>query len=304
MISKELRIGILTLAGLVVGYFGFNFLKGSPLLNNGNSFYCQYGNVDGLHTGSKVVLNGYPVGRVNEIFLSTEGNNALMVKFTVNNPDIKVPSNTLAAIVSMDLFGSKAIDLKMGDSRNYAVSGDTLSGTEAGGMFDEIQKKIEPYEEDFQDIKTKLDTTLLSLNATIKNLNGMLSAEGQKVSSIMSNVNSITSNLEKNNAHISATLENVHSLSDSLTAIEFKEMLKTADSALSNANQAMAKLNSDSGTIGKLLNDSTLYYNLNKSSVALEALLVDLKANPERYVQVSLIERKDKSQKKKKKEEK
>lgn len=304
MISKEFKIGILTLTGLVVGYFGFNFLKGSPLLNNGNSFYCQYANVDGLHTGSKVVLNGYPVGRVNDIFLSADGKNVLMVKFTVNNPDIKVPANTLASIVNMDIFGSKAIDLQMGDSRSYANSGDTLLGKEAQDMFAEIQNKIEPYEQDIQDLKTKLDTTLLSLNTTINNLNGILSAEGPKVSSIMSNVNSITSNLEQNNAHISATLENMHAVSDSLKAVEFREMLKKADAALSSANQAMAKLNSDTGTVGKLLTDSSLYHNLNKSSVALEALLVDLKSNPKRYVQVSLIERKDKSEKKNRKEEK
>lgn len=301
MMSKELKIGLLTLTGIVVAYFGFNYLKGSPLLNNGNIFYSEYSNVDGLHVGSKVVLNGFPIGRVNEIYLSPSGSNTLIVKYTVNNPDIVIPQNTIAAIISTDLFGSKAINLNMGSSAAQVQSGDTLAGTEAGGMFDEIEKKIEPYEQDFQDLKTKLDTTLLGLNQTIATLNEMLSAEGQKIAVIMSNVASITNNLEANNAHISGTLENMHSLSDSLTAIEFKEMLATADSALTSANQAMAKLNSDSGTVGKLLNDSSLYYNLNQSSIALEALLVDLKANPKRYVQVSLIERKDKSEKKNKK---
>ena len=66
---KEIKVGILTLIGLIIAYLGFNYLKGNSLFNKGFTFYSIYQDVEGLHVGSKVVLNGYPIGKVKTITL-------------------------------------------------------------------------------------------------------------------------------------------------------------------------------------------------------------------------------------------
>jgi phospholipid/cholesterol/gamma-HCH transport system substrate-binding protein len=49
--------------------------------------------------------------------------------------------------------------------------------------------------------------------------------------------------------------------------------------------------------MGKLLKSDSLYRNLNASSASLNALLVDFKANPKRYVNFSVFGRKEKKAK-------
>ena len=74
-------------------------------------------------------------------------------------------------------------------------------------------------------------------------------------------------------------------------------MQATVDSVnqtLANVNAFTAKLNSDKGTLGLLLNDPSLYRNLNATMSSADSLLIDLRQHPKRYVHFSLFGRKDK----------
>ena len=51
----------------------------------------------------------------------------------------------------------------------------------------------------------------------------------------------------------------------------------------------MQKINRGEGTMGMLINNDSLYVALEKSATDLDKLLIDLKANPKRYVQISLF---------------
>ena len=52
----------------------------------------------------------------------------------------------------------------------------------------------------------------------------------------------------------------------------------------------MDKIERGEGTMGMLINNDSLYNNLNKSSVDLDKLLVDLRENPKRYLHYSLFD--------------
>jgi phospholipid/cholesterol/gamma-HCH transport system substrate-binding protein len=66
------------------------------------------------------------------------------------------------------------------------------------------------------------------------------------------------------------------------------------DATLANVQQLTDRLNSTNGTAGLLLNDPSLYTNLNATMLNASKLLEDLKANPKRYVHFSLFGKKDK----------
>ena len=125
----------------------------------------------------------------------------------------------------------------------------------------------------------------------------MLIQEQGKIGAITSNVTAITQNLEDNNAHISGTLANLHQLSDSLNQADVKRILDNAGIAVANMKEAMEKVNNGSGTMGKLINDSSLYINLNNSAKDLDLLMKDLNENPRRYVHFSVFGGKDKEDK-------
>lgn len=291
---KEIKVGLLALIGFIVAYLGFNYLKGNSLFNKGLTFYSVYQDVEGLHVGSKVVLNGYPIGKVKQITFLNGGSGRLLAEYVVTDESIQVPKNTVAQILSTDIFGSKAVNLLVGDSPDLARKGDTLQSSEAESMFAAIDERIEPYEIQIKSLLKNVDTLLASVKITVANLNGMLIEERGNINEITTNMASITKNIDDNNEHISSSLANIHSLTDSLSQADIKAILDNANIAVISMKEAMDKLNNGSGTMGKMMNDSSLYVNLNKSATDLDLLLKDMKDHPKRYVHFSVWGGKDK----------
>jgi phospholipid/cholesterol/gamma-HCH transport system substrate-binding protein len=294
---KEIKVGILTLIGLVVAWFGFNYLKGNSLFNKGYTFYSVYQDVEGLHVGSKVVLNGYPIGKVKTIQFLGGGSGRLVAEYVVTDESIEISENTVAQVLSTDLFGSKAINLIIGDASTLALTGDTLESKDAEGMMSEINRRIAPYEEKAKTLLESVDTLLQTVQISLDGLNEIMSAEKSNINQITSNLASATANLKANNDHISSSLENIHTLTDSLSQADINQILDNANLAVLSMKEAMDKLNNGTGTMGKLMNDSSLYVNLNKSAADLDVLLKDMQENPRRYVHFSVWGGKDKGKK-------
>jgi phospholipid/cholesterol/gamma-HCH transport system substrate-binding protein len=59
----------------------------------------------------------------------------------------------------------------------------------------------------------------------------------------------------------------------------------------------LTQINQGQGSLGKLTKNDSLYNNLNQFAADLDALVVDLKANPKRYVSISVFGRKEKKPK-------
>ena len=117
-----------------------------------------------------------------------------------------------------------------------------------------------------------------------------MQSESARVSEILRNINSITANLSDNNEEISNILGNFSAISDSLRGASLGEMLTNVDNILAHVDTIFAKINRGEGTIGALVNDNDLYYNLNQVSENLNRLLVEFRYNPRRFINLSLID--------------
>jgi len=111
----------------------------------------------------------------------------------------------------------------------------------------------------------------------------------------MNNVNSFTKNLSDNNEKVSRTLGNVEKTTDQLAKADITGSVAQMKLALEKLNTVMGKLESQDGSLGKLINDKALYTNLNNTVHSANILLDDLRMHPKRYVQVSVFGKKDKS---------
>jgi phospholipid/cholesterol/gamma-HCH transport system substrate-binding protein len=67
------------------------------------------------------------------------------------------------------------------------------------------------------------------------------------------------------------------------------ETLLNANNAVSDLQQVVNKINAGQGSLGLLVNDQQLYNNLNQAAANLDQLMIDLKANPKRYVHFSIF---------------
>ena len=152
-----------------------------------------------------------------------------------------------------------------------------------------------------QQMLPKMDSILISLNklladpalaATLHNtqvITENLTVTTNQINQLMKNdIPQLTGKLN----HIS---DNFVTISDNLAQTDYNAMLQRVDATLASFASITDKLNNKDNNLGLLLNDSTLYYNLNRTSSNAADLLEDLKTHPKRYVHFSLFGRKDDS---------
>ena len=68
-----------------------------------------------------------------------------------------------------------------------------------------------------------------------------------------------------------------------------KQTLDNANKAVASLQDAITKINNGNGSLGQLINDKTMYKNLTDATANLNALFIDLKAHPGRYVSFSVF---------------
>lgn len=319
-ISKEFKIGTIVLVSIVLLVFGVNYLKGISLFLNQRTYHALYENVDGLGPSNPVILNGFKIGQVRTVGFHSSGAGTLVVAFNIDKPELKIPENSTARIFSSDLFGSKAIELILGDSPNEATVGDTLISDVQVGIADAVRIELVPLKQKtdqliesvdvilesiqavFEDDATKglpqsfesLQRTLANLEQTSKRLDRTMAANTSKINNIFESVDSIAMNLSANSGRITNIIQNVEQISDSLTQIQFATTFAKADQALSEFTEIIEKINEGDGSLALLLNTDSLHQSLIQTNQEVQYLIDDFYMNPWKYVHVSIFGKKPK----------
>ena len=286
--TKEVRIALVAIVGLVVLYFGMNFLKGMSLLANDNTYYVKFKDISGLSASNPIFADGYQVGVVKDIVYDYETNGDVVVKFDVNNT-MRIPKGSSAEIVS-DLMGNVKMNLLLANNpRERVEPGDTIIGAINGGAMGKLAAMLPTFER----MLPKLDSIVSSLNAILAD---------PAIRQSLANVQTITSNLtvttrELNNmmaGKANNVLDNTERLTANLAAVDVAGTMAKVDKTLAEVETFTAKLNSNDGSLGLLMNDPSLYYNLTSTMGSADSLLIDLRQHPKRYVHFSLFGKKDK----------
>ena len=307
--TKELKIGFVAILTIAVLFVGLNYLKGLNVLNNNRDFHAAYNNVGGLKEGSPVLLNGYQVGMVSNVSLLTNDNQKILVTVSIEE-DFEIPDNTVLKIVNQDLMGTKSIDLVLGNSLVFAISGDTLTSGIQGSLQDEVNAQILPLKIKTEELIGSIDSVMRivtivldkgarenlsnsfeSLEQTFQLMAQTMSKVDEIVDQNDERISSIVKNLEDNNDAIAGILRNFSAISDDIAKSDIKGLL-------TNLSEISNSINDSEGSLGMLINDKDFYSNLENTSKELESLIKDIKENPRRYVGFSIIGGKSKSQRK------
>lgn len=304
---KSLKVGIVSLVTIFLLYFGINFLKGINVMNNGRVLNAYYEDIAGLTEGNSITVKGHKIGTITNITFDSERDNLLKVSLNIEN-DIEIPVNTIAKIVSIDLMGTKGISLVLGDSSLMVVSGDELSSSIESSLQDEVNAQIIPLKikteeligsidsvmtvitsvlnKDARESLSKslisLDQTFTTLSKTLLVVDKMIRDNKENVDLTMSNFASVSNNLNESNKEIKNIISNFSSISDSLVKADVLSTFNKIDKITNTINKG-------DGSLGKLISDKSIYINLESATKELEELIKDMKINPERYINFSII---------------
>ncbi len=296
--SKEIQIALVAIAGLLVLYFGLHFLKGMTLFSGDNKYYVKFKDVSGLSVASPIFANGYRVGVVEEIMFDYQNTGEIVAAIDVDT-ELSVPKGSRAEIAT-DLMGNVKVLLVLGNAADGMVApGDTITGCQQVGAMGKAADMIPAV----QQMLPKLDSILASVNTLLAD---------PAIANSLHNVDQITADLTRTSHDLSlltaqlnrqmpqmlqnadGVLANTNQITKDISNMDFAATMTSVNTTLKNVEQMTAALNSREGTLGLLMRDPSLYYNLNSTMMHADSLMLDLKQHPKRYVHFSVFGKKDK----------
>lgn len=313
--SKEWKIGMVSVAIIAVFVWVCFFLAGKNILSSENTYYSVFENSGGINISSPVVVNGKKVGRVSAIEFVSETDHRIKIALGIKKK-YQIPEGTVASLESFGIMTGSGIVLHLGDSPEMMKSGGYMQGQQ----IPDLLAQLAPMETTISSILGSLDSilgkvnsvldekavgdlgeSLAALHATLKNTEGitseanaLLQQNRPRVNKMLANMESISNMLKDKESDLASAIANFSQISDTLASAGIGEAVHSLKASLQQTENLLSKVNAGEGSVGQLLNNDTLYDNLEQSTKQLKLLLQDLRINPERYVHISVFGRKEK----------
>jgi phospholipid/cholesterol/gamma-HCH transport system substrate-binding protein len=304
-ISHEVKIGITALITILVFIWLYNFLKGKDLFSSTSHYYVIYDKVGGLAESSPVEVNGYKVGVVQSIRFIDPESGRLLVTLSVDK-GFKLPEHTVAEITTATLIAGMKIQFVYGEGPGTYSGGDTIPGRLAESIVTKLENELVPLKNKVTDLISVVDSVIGSINDVMDpqfraNLrsgvaslsNSARNIEESELKETLENINKFTQMLAENSDKLTSTFSSLETIADTLAAADLFNSVNDLKSGLEKAAVLIDNLNEGHGTAGQLMTNDSLYKNLSSSLGSLNLLLLDLKANPKRYVHFSLFGKKN-----------
>ena len=313
--AKEIKVGLLIIVASALLYLGLNYLKGNNPFKQEIFYFVKYKKIEGLELSSPVTINGVKVGKVKQINFQGNDIRNIIVKISLSN-NYQIPDSSTARIYSLDLMGSKGIQIVLSDNEKFYTVGDTMLSSIEMNLSEQVSAQVAPLKKKTEELMGGIDSILVkieyifnktnranidksfeaikrtfqNLERTSVTLDTLMTNEKHRLHNIFVNIESITSNFKDNNEKLSSIIDNFDNLSDSLSKAEIVSTINNANNALISVNTILTKIEKGEGSMGMLINNDSLYNSLNNSAEDLDKLLIDLRENPKRYLHYSVFD--------------
>lgn len=305
-ISNEAKVGITVLFAAIVAVIGFRFMSDIPIVGQPMIITADFDRADGLSGGSLVYIRGVRVGSVRSVALTPETRVNVTMRI---DSDIPIPDNSVARLTSLGLVEGKSIVIDPGSSLQFLSTGDRITGLYDESVMEVLGQKGEELGDDVSNAVAELNQFLRQLNETLSD-DTRLSLD-QTLQNTMRTTERIASILTGKQDEIDLAIEagsRMLSQMDTLVTdsrprvdslmITLEEGIRELETvrmelemASASLNEILAKINAGDGTLGRLLNDPSLYENIDSLTVELNALIRGINENPGRYLRhMSIID--------------
>lgn len=298
LFRKEMVIGLTVLVMLLILFFGIDYLKGINVFRPANYYFATYENVEGLAKSAPVTVNGFKVGLVRDIEYEFDNPGHIRVELSLDK-QLKVPVGT-RAVLTTDMLGTSTIALDLAQGNNYHNIGDRLVAVKSKGLMDGITGDVMPA---LSDMVPRIDSlltavTALAANPALANSIGSLERVMANLETTTNTLNTamrpvprIVDNASLAMSDVKVIAANLNRISADLAEVASAVKVMPLDSTMNNIHMMSRnlltlseQLNDPNSSLGLLMNDPSLYNNINNSAAHIDSILIDLKRQPKRYI--------------------
>ncbi|MBN2227533.1 MAG: MCE family protein [candidate division Zixibacteria bacterium] len=301
----ELKVGIV-IAIAIVTLLWASFTGGGTSIFEVKTGYVTYvSNANGLVAGAPVWLAGVEVGNVKSIeFVNLDSARRIELRFTVKK--------SLQHMVTQDAGVKLGTIGLMGDKYLEVVPGSLdLPLIEPDGYVPNIPAG------DLSSVFAEGEQTMVSARGMVENLTDltgrMRAGEGtvgqlftndtlfHEMTTLLASLTLLIDDLQKNQERITQSIESVSgNLSEITTRVNSNTgtlgklisdpgVYNNIHSSTGRIDSILAKVNRGDGTAGALVNDAELYDEVRNLIVRIENLVADIEKNPRKYFKFSVF---------------
>ncbi len=305
-IGNEVKVAVTISVALIIAFLGFRYMSDLPVFRQSQRVYTYFEKVDGLNPGSYININGVKVGSVKRIELVDTDSVRVTMTF---NLGVDIPRNSVAYLQSSGLFDDKGIVIKTGDSPETVPYEGRIEGVYEGGMLETLKDEGEQLSDDFSQSFGKLNTLLEKLNrvmsegnqekvdrmlddlkVTTGEISELMKRKRGELESSIEHANRFFANLDTvSNANKTRVDSVMKKLEQSMAKID--RLSTDLEKSSSRLNSILTKMDEGEGTLGQLLNNPSLYNNVDSLSAEMRRLMKNINENPRDYLKhMKLIE--------------
>ena len=309
--SRLFWIGMIFVISSIAFIAGLLFLQDISIRKANYTFTVLFDNIQGVNVGDQVDMLGKKIGKVSQSRIIGQ---RISVELSIDNSfAFSIPVDSKIEVKSEGLIGSKYISITPGlNTKDYILPGETVEGLKEFD-FAEITPGIVPLTQDLSAFARRLKATLGEeekdkIRFTIKNIESLTSEldslafnygriitddDKKNIKDFIKNLNGVVKDLKyginKEIKKIDSMLENFKQVTDkSADLSEAITLLKDASESFNESaeklNNVLSKIDNSEGTIGKLINDPSLYNNTSSLVEELQQFVKDIKENPGKYM--------------------
>lgn len=298
-ISNETKVTITIIAAIVIAFFGYRLMEDLPLFGKSDVIYTYFSKVNGLNAGGYIYINGVKVGSIKKMELV--GRDSVKVSLAFNSGK-EIPRGSVAYLESSGLLGDKAINIEEGHSNEMVPDGGTIKGVNSPGMLEAFQESGAQLTNDASESFNKLNRTLTQLQQVVdqenrKKIDDMLSDLSQTTSELSLLMRRRRAELESSIEHANnflgnldtLTTENRSQIDSALASLEqsmqnFEQVTSELETTNKRLNSILIKIDEGEGSLGMMINDPSLYNNLDSLSAEMSTFFKNINNDPGRYL--------------------
>lgn len=321
--TPQVKIALVAILAVVVLFLGMQFLKGLSLFSNDAHYKIKFDDITGLSNSTPVYARGFKVGIVRNINYDYDKLGELITVDINVDRTLRIPEGTTAEIIS-DIMGNVKVELKFAKNSQILKENGWIDGRINDGTLGDLKSMVPSFQKmlpkvdsilgsvnalladpalkssmhNIDKITNDLTTSTRELNTLLAQVNGSLPSLVTKTGRVMDNANGLMNNANRGITEARGAIRGANTmmatLNNKVDGVDVEGTMARVNATIDNLNAFTAKLNSGEGSMGLLLNDASLYNNLNNTVRSADSLLTNLKAHPKRYVHFSIFGRKGK----------